>query len=83
MVSTTWRRKLMEGFAALRADQAAAVERDVQLQPDAALLDITGVARDTGHRFATRIGEPQAVVVALAVTRHGVECWCMTRTALA
>ncbi|MCY1518056.1 hypothetical protein D9M68_527620 [compost metagenome] len=59
------------GFAHLRAGQPAAVDRDVQLQADAALLDVAAVLRAAG--IGRGIGEAEAVVVALLELGDGVE----------
>src|SRR5690606_9264792 len=56
------------GLADLRAGQAAAVQRDVQLQADAALLGIAAVAGQ-----ALVVDEAEAVVVAALVLGDGVD----------
>lgn len=57
------------GFTHLRAGQAAAVDRNVQLQADAALFDVAAVALAQGARVA----ETEGVVVAFLVLRHRIE----------
>ena len=56
-------------LAHLGAGQAAAVDRDVQLQAHRRLLDVATVRLAEG----VRVAEAQRVVVAFLVFRHGVE----------
>lgn len=57
------------GLADLGAGQAAAVDRNAQLQADAALFDVTAVTLAQWGRVA----EAEGVVVAFLVLRHRVE----------
>ncbi|MNP05119.1 hypothetical protein D3C76_970630 [compost metagenome] len=65
-------------LAYLRTGQAAAVDRDVQLQANAGLLDVAAVA----HPQLRWVGEAKAVVVTLLVLGHGVQGRCMPGLAL-
>ncbi|MNJ49808.1 hypothetical protein D3C77_450590 [compost metagenome] len=62
----------------LGADQAAAVDRDVQLQADAGLLDIA-----TDGPAEVGVAEAQVVIVAFLVLRYRIHGRCMPGLALA
>ena len=61
--------QLRIGLTHLRTGQPAAVDRDVQLQAQRALLDVAAV----GRAERVGVGEAEGVVVAFLVFRHGVE----------
>ncbi len=67
-------------LAYLRAGQAAAVDRDVQLQADTGLLDVAAVANVL---LGSRVGKAEAVVVTLLVFGHCIQGGCMAGLALA
>ncbi|MNP03504.1 hypothetical protein D3C76_953900 [compost metagenome] len=67
-------------LANLRAGQATAVDRDVQLQADAGLLNVTAV---THGGKCGRVGEAKAVIVAFLVLGHGIDGRGMAGLALA
>lgn len=58
------------GLADLGGGQAAAVDRDVQFQANAALVDILAIVH---QRIGGAVGEAEGVVVALLVLGHGIE----------
>ena len=58
----------LERLAHLRAGEAAAVKRDIQLQANGALLDVAAVAWR-----AIAVTETKAVVVTLLVAGHGIQ----------
>ena len=62
----------------LRAGQTAAVQRDIQLQADAALRHVAAVTLVQGIRVA----QAKAVVVASLVLRHCIQGRCMSGLAL-
>ncbi|MNF62776.1 hypothetical protein D3C84_444610 [compost metagenome] len=69
------------GLAHLGAGQAAAVDRDIQLQADAALLHVAAERRLAGR--GVDVAEAEAVVVAFLVAGHRVQGRRMAGLALA